>query len=260
MPSNLPAKLLDLVSALQNGSRIESAEDEIHVIELVVCSCQRLNDTKILLAHAFVRCCKILPKLLKSFLRNKQAELSSSFLRLASLLMQLLERISDFDQDIVSSHSSVVEKIIVTCLKYGIMEADDKNTCLINGECLKTVRLILKESHDNGASLIGITPGQIHSMVISHSSFQGAISGKDYHAPLPSNGVTQQMELIRLLTFCVSIDSQHVKLDDATWTMISSAFNASTTCTDKMFRQLIYLYEANNCFEEEVSHFIASFE
>eukprot|EP00956_Cyclotella_meneghiniana_P005308 scaffold6683_cov68-Cyclotella_meneghiniana.AAC.2 len=101
-------------------------------------------------------------------------------------------------------------------------------------------------------SFVSFTPGQIHSMVISHSSFQKAILDKKHHTEGARNAVTQQMELIRLLIVCVSLDAKNIKVDNATIVTILSVYNASINKIDRILRHLVYLYDKHECFEAKV--------
>lgn len=250
MPSGLPRKLLGFIIAIQEGSKSESIDHQVHLIGLIITVCDGKDDQKMLLTYAFVRCCTLVPKLLKIFSRNKLAATSSLLVTLTGHLSSLLEKISHLDQDIVMSCSGTVEKLVVACLKYGIMEAEDQQLCLMNGECLKTVRLILNASRFSSTSLVEITPGHIHSMIVSHSSFQMAISDKVYCEELLIK--TQQKELILLLKTCVLLDHKRVKVDDVTWSIIMSAYSASTNHIDRLLRELLRVYEEKGCFEKEV--------
>lgn len=241
MPTELESKLLDISDTIEAGSRAETIEDEIQLIKIVNCVCDKRKNG-LLLTHAFVRCCKMLPKLLKSFVKNEQSSFNL-LVMLTSQLSIILKRATNFDQVIVSSCSNIIDKMIVACLKYGIYEGDDSSTRLINGECLKIVGCTLKVPN----SICSFIPSQIHSMVVSHSSFQSVASR------YVGETTTQQVELIRLLTNCVSLDSKLVKIDSDTLLTILSAYNASPRKVDKMLRRLIYLYEAHGCFEGDVS-------
>lgn len=205
-----------------------------------------------LLTYAFLRCCTLVPKLLKIVLRNKLSTLSSLLMTLNGHLLNLLEKVAQFDSGIATSCSGTVEKLVVACLKYGINEAEDQHVCSIHGECLKTVRSILNASHFNSTALVGIAPSQVHSMIVSHSSFQRAISDKVYRQQEPLI-VTQQKELISLLITCVSLDFKRVKVDDVTWSIIMSTYSASINNVDKLLIELLRMYEEKECFEKEVS-------
>ena len=247
----LPSKLLDFISHLENGCRKESTEDEVHLIKLVIVVCETKEDQSLLLTHAFLRSCKILPKLLKSFARNNQSSSSYLLSTVISKMSYILKK--TLSQDILSLSLNTIDKSIVTCLKYGISEAEDTLTCQVHGECLKLVCLILSASQCNKYVLSEFTAGQIHSMIVSHSSFQRALSNQVYDKSSSSNDVTQQTELIRLLILCVSLDSQHINVDVATLSNILSVYTASTGDIDQLLRRLIYLYETLQFFEEDVS-------
>lgn len=253
MPSALPNVLLDFICALEDGSRTESIKDEIYLIELITFVCQKRVEP-LLRTQTFLRCCKLLPRLLKSFIRNAQVKVPTSFLplMLMSHMSCLLKSGTSFDRDTVSSCSNVIDKAVVSCLKYGIVDAEEQYMCSLTGKCLKTVSCILKASLTNNICLVSFTPGQIHSMVISHSSFQKAILDKAYHVKGAHNDVTQQIELIRLLIVCISLDAQNIKVDNATIMTILSAYNASTNKVDRTLRRLLYLYDKHECFKERV--------
>jgi hypothetical protein len=152
----------------------------------------------------------------------------------------------------LSSSSSVIDKAIVTCLKYGIMDPIDRSTDSIYGEFLKIVSCVIKASNSINHHLGNFTPGQIHAMVISHSSFRRALSHKHYDPSGSRNDVTQQTELMRLLIRCVSLDAKNLKIDGDTWQVILSVYNAGTVEVDRLLRRLIFLYETNECCEEKV--------
>lgn len=249
VPFDLPSKLLDFIKALENGLRTETIEDNIHLIHLVDCVHKVKEDETLLLTRAFLRGCKLLTKLLKSYSRNKQKSISLLLGTLMGEFTSLLERISAFDQGIVSSCSDTIDKAIIACLKYGLLEAEDQSTSGINEECLKFVRSIVRAS---SVSLGSFSPGQIHAMAISHSSFQRTVSGEISKELGSSDAVTQQSELIRLLISCVSLDADHVQVTSDTWVTILSAYNASTCDIDRLLRRLIFLYDMHKCHKEEV--------
>lgn len=248
----LPTKLLDFFYHLEDGSRKESTEDEIYLIQLVIDTCEANEDISLLLSHAFVRSCKILSRLLKGFARNRQTSTSSLLLTATSMISNILDK--TLNQDTVSHFLNAIDKSIVTCLKHGITEADDKLSCQVSGECLKVVSRILNVSQCNNFTLSEFTPGQIHSMVVSHSSFQRALSNQVSYQSSKSDDVTQQIELIRLLILCVSLDARHINVDESQLSSILSVYTASTDNIDRLLRRLIYLYETLQCFDEEVSY------
>jgi hypothetical protein len=138
---------------------------------------------------------------------------------------------------------------------------NDPTVCCIFGACLKVAQCIIAASQANNACG-SISPGQIHSMIISHSSFSAAISYNScskMQCDRPNkygdlcDGLTQQSELIRLMTSCVSLDTDRVKFEWDTWATIISVYNASTCDIDRMLRRLMFLYEQNGCCNDEVS-------
>lgn len=248
MSSRLPFKLGDCIGALENGSRVEGIDEEISLVELAISVCS-VEKTSILLTCAFTRCCKLLPRLLKSFARDNLSS-TASLAALADVVIRILDRASCFDKELLSSYSDTIDKSMVACLKYGIMEADDQTACFIYGKCLKIVGRLLQTGSTN-EPLASFTAGQIHSMVTSHSSFQKAVSKKMYQ-PEKASSETQQLELIRLLILCVSIDGKRVKVDADTWVLILSAYDASMSDADRLLRRLMLQYEVNQCSEEKV--------
>eukprot|EP00804_Cyclotella_cryptica_P013520 CCRYP_017246-RC/>CCRYP_017246-RC protein AED:0.15 eAED:0.15 QI:74/1/1/1/1/1/6/1144/2412 len=252
MPSSLPSRLLDLVCSLESGKRSKVVEDELCVMKLVHDVCPLGENESSLLTYSFLRCCKLLPKLLKNFVRDSQTSASCSLVTLMIQLSRFLEQISSFDNDILPS-SSAIDKAIVACLKYGLMDPIDQSTNSIFAEALNIVSCVLKASDSTKNRLGSFTPGQIHAMVVSHSSFRRALSDKCFDPSGSRNDVTQQRELIRLLICCVSIDAKNVKVDSDTWLVILSTYTAGTRDVDRFLRRLIFLYERNNCFEEKIA-------
>ena len=149
-----------------------------------------------------------------------------------------------------------------------MMEQHDEMTISILGGCLKVIRLLMSKVQgppSKSQIVLGrLTPSQVHAMVISHSSFHHCISQRKCIVkedsgvsatiqPENCNGLSRQIELIRLLLCTVSLDASHVKVEIDTWTVILSVYNASTDYTDAMLRRLMFLYEQKGCCQDEVS-------
>lgn len=263
--------LQEVLDSLEKGTLVLPVQQEMQIVSLVACvaaSKQEMeNDESAVISKALYRCCKIIPKLLKKVVRTKGAdeELLVMFEALLGYTATLWERRGRFNDGNILS---VLNSMILSCLKYGMMDASDFASSSLFGGCLKIIRLILSPTSEGRISIEGtISPGQVHAMAVSHSAFDLAISAKDESSTLLKSrpiskgdseakfcdGLSQRQELIRLLLCCVSIDVSHVKISTDVWGSVLSAYDASTSVTDGLLRRLLFLYDANKCCEDEVS-------
>ena len=262
--------LLEIFDSLDNGNLGLPAEQEVAMVRLAMFIASKQAEaedtsTSIMMTKSFLRCCKLIPKYLKKMVRaGAEEELASLVATLIGYTANLLERAHHFSDEILSSSSSIVDSLIVSCLKYGMTDAVKFASSSILGGCLKIIRLMLSKTSEGKLSAVcSIVPGQVHAMAISHSAFEMVISKKEEFKTTPTksvdefqlcDGLSQQNELIRLLLCCVSLDADHVKLGTDTWTTILSAYDASTSFTDRLLRRLLFLYHKNNCCKDEVSY------
>ena len=268
--------LLGVFRSLENGTLVLPAQQEMQMVRLVICIAASKQEKEIdeskLIAKAFLRCCKLIPKCLKKAVRSKGLEggVAISLEKLIGYTAYLLECADHFSDEVLSSSSSIVDSLIVACLKYGMVDTSDFTSCSVFGGCLKMIRLILSQTSEGELSKVRtIVPGQVHAMAISHSALELAISKKEGPSKrLKSSptiarsdgesqfcdGLSQQQELIRLLLCCVSLDANQVKIGTDTWASILSAYDASTGVADGLLRRLLFLYDVNKCCEDEVSY------
>jgi len=224
------------------------------------------QDGSLLSTKVFLRSCRLLPKYIKAMLRTKERAASFAVDSLVGLLSTSISVAETFDENTVSSQ--IIDNCIVSCLKYGMMEHHDETTRSILGGCLKVIRLLMSKVHCPASKsqipLGRLTPSQVHAMVVSHSSFHHCISQRKCELkeesgisaniqPEYCNGLSRQIELIRLLLCTASLDARHVKVEIETWTVILSVYNASTDYADELLRRLMFLYEQNGCCQNEVS-------
>mmetsp|Transcript_11591 Transcript_11591/g.20148 ORF Transcript_11591/g.20148 Transcript_11591/m.20148 type:complete len:310 (-) Transcript_11591:2029-2958(-) len=266
IPPEMQQSLVEVFNRLEIGSMAFKISHEIQVIKLAISVNSSLqngeSDSTLLLTKAFVRCCKILPKQIKKMLRTKQEAESLMVESLAHICSSLIESTHSLDEK--SSH--VIDNCIIACLKYGMMESRDFASCAAFGGCLKIVRNLIAKSHSPGSAVVlgSLTPSQIHAMAVSHSSFQNAISSNIHSSkakPLVRDnggtndwsGISQQLELIRLLVCTISLDANHVKVENDTIYTILSVYNASLTATDRLLRRLMFLYDKIGSCKEVVS-------
>jgi hypothetical protein len=265
--------LKEVFGLLEKGSLVLPARHEMQIVRLVVCVDTSKQEEEIdgskLTAKAFLRCCKLIPMYLKKVVRTKgvEEELIISLEMLIGYTANLWERADHFSDEIRSS-SGVVDSLIVSCLKYGMMDVSDFTSCSVFGGCLKIIRLILSQTSEGDLCKVRtIAPRQVHAMAISHSAFELAISKKQQ--PLTRRkssaiarsddesqfceGLSQQQELTRLLLCCVSLDANYVKIGTDVWASVLSAYDASTSVADGLLRRLLFLYDVNKCYDDEVS-------
>lgn len=239
-------------------------EHEIQMMRLTKIICVEPSSS-LLLTKAFLRCCKLLPKHIKKMIQTSPMAEACSLETLIYMLASLIENARSFDRDTVLQSSNTIDKCLVACLKYGLSVPNNASSCSIFGGCLKIVRLLMVKAHDPSSStqvaLGSLTPSQVHAMAVSHSLFQVALSNGNRAGTESSlipdgstfcNGLTQQLELIRLLLCIVSGLDRDVKIDIDTWTTILSVYNASTDVVDRLLRRLMFLYEISGCRQDEV--------
>ena len=258
--------ILEVFGHLKNGSKVLAINHEIQMMNLAISVESSLenqgSNTSLLLTKALERCCKVLPKHIKKMLRTKQEAESLLVESLAHTLSSLIENCHSFDEK--SSH--VIDSCIIACLKYGIMDSSELASCSAFGGCLKVVRMLMVKSHSPESTVVlgSLAPSQVHAMVVSHSSFQCALSSSSQGfttMPLISdddgseycNELTQQLELIRLLLCTTSLDANNVKVENETLVTVLSVYNASTNTVDRLLRRLMFLYDQSGSCKEEVS-------
>ncbi|KAL3807850.1 hypothetical protein ACHAXA_009878 [Cyclostephanos tholiformis] len=244
-------------------------EHEVQMIRLAAIVCVKSihgSYSTLLLTKAFLRCCELVPKLIKKMIRNSSEAAARSLESMFCMLSSFIGNAPSFDENIVARSSNTIDSCIVACLKYGIMETNNTSSCSIFGGCLKIVRLLIRKVHDPSLSsqvaLGSLTSSQVHAMVVSHSSFHIALShgtrDVTQRSMIPNDstfchGLTQQSELIRLLLYIVSSAGREVKIDIDTWTTILSVYNASTDVVDCLLRRLMFLYETYGCCQDEIT-------
>jgi hypothetical protein len=240
--------------------------DDIGIMNLAISLETHGQDVSLLSTKVFLRGCQLLPKHMKAMLRTKERAAAFAVDSLVGLLSTSISVAETFDENTVSSQ--IIDNCIVSCLKYGMMEHHDETTRSILGGCLKMIRLLMSKVHCPASKsqipLERLTPSQVHAMVVSHSSFHHCISQRKCELkeesgisaniqPEYCNGLSRQIELIRLLLCTASLDARHVKVEIETWTVILSVYNASTDYADELLRRLMFLYERNGCCQNEVS-------
>ena len=258
--------ILEVLDRLDNGSAL-ALDYEIQLMKLAIIVGTSLTGQEpaapsLMMAKAFLRCCKVLPKHVKKMMRAKQeAEIHrvESLLHTLSSLVKNTHTFHEFLQE--NGCQTVIDNCIVACLKYGMMESGEFVSCSILGGSLKTVRLLVVKSHKcvtaNQLRIGSLTPAQVHAMAISHSSFQNALSSGDKVSDGNSSefcrGLSRRLELIRLLLCTLSLAAKQVKVDGETWTTILSVYNASINVNDRLLRRLMFLYEQSGACKHEVS-------
>ena len=237
--------------------------ENVGILKLAISLACQVENGSLLLTTVFLRCCKLLPKKIKTMIRTKESEAACAVDSLVNTLSISIAKFEAFDEKTIAMSPYIIDNCIVACLKYGIMEQHDSTMYSIFGGCLKIVRLLMGMGH--GRTQLGrLTPSQVHAMAVSHSSFQHSMSqrrselfqggfGMTINQPEFCYGLSRQLELIRLLLCTVSLDASNVKIDTDTWTVILSVYNASTDLADVMLRRLMFLYERNRCCQDEVS-------
>jgi len=254
--------------------RVLSIEHEIHVMRLSIICVKSIHgpSSSLLLTKAFLRCCQLLPKHIKKMIRSSPGEEARSLESLVNMIASLIENAHSFDENTVVQSSNTIDSCLVACLKYGMMDPNNASSCSIFGGCLKIVRLLMVKARDPSTStqvaLVSFTPSQVHAMAVSHSSFQVALSNGNRAVTESSlilerskfcYGLTQQLELIRLLLCIVSNVGRDVKIDIDTWMTIMSVFNAGIDVVDGLLRRLMFLYEMYGCCQDEVNCVLSIF-
>ena len=261
----------DVFEGLEKGELVLSNQNQMQIVRLVVSMSisKREEEVVSLLAKAFMHCCRLIPKLLKKVVRTRGAEESAvkSLDVMIGYTSDLWECNNRFIGEITSP--SIIDNLIVSCLKYGMTDATEFTSSSVFGGCLKIIRLILAQtSNDEISKVRSIKPSQVHAMVVSHSAFNITIGvGKEESSieqkvgtiskrsgkTLFCQGLSQQHELIRLMLCCISIDGNHVKVGTDVWSSILSTYDASTSVANRSLRRLLYLYDMNHCCENKVS-------
>ena len=254
--------------------RVLSIEHEIHVMRLSIICVKSIHgpSSSLLLTKAFLRCCQLLPKHIKKMIRSSPGDEARSLESLVNMIASLIENAHSFDENTVVQSSNTIDSCLVACLKYGMMDPNNASSCSIFGGCLKIVRLLMVKARDPSTStqvaLVSFTPSQVHAMAVSHSSFQVALSNGNRAVTESSlilerskfcYGLTQQLELIRLLLCIVSNVGRDVKIDIDTWMTIMSVFNAGIDVVDGLLRRLMFLYEMYGCCQDEVNCVLSIF-
>ena len=261
---------LEVFDQFDNNSLTINIDQEIQMMELATRISSQHNTgstASILLTRAFTRCCKVLPRCIRDVVRSNKwvdAELTRRVECLVDIASSLIEIAQSFDKKAAAQSADVIDRCAIACLKYGIMESSETTSSAF-GSCLRFIRLLMLKTHgpipSRNVALGSLTPSQIHIMAVSHSSFQSTLSN-GHQAVTTSNLVsgdkhhTQQLELIQLLLCTISLDPHHgtwVKIEDKTRLAILSVYNASTTVVDKLLRRLMFIYEQNDCYVDEVS-------
>ena len=260
---------LAVLDQLDDNLLTISVDHEIQMMELATRISSQHNTgstASILLTRAFTRCCKVLPRCIRDVVRSNKwvdAELTRRVECLVDIASSLIEIAQSFDKKAAAQSADVIDRCALACLKYGCMESSETTSSAF-GSCLRFIRLLMLKTHgpisSRNVALGSLTPSQIHIMAVSHSSFQSTLSN-GHQAVTARNLVsgdkqTQQLELIQLLLCTISLDPNHVtltKIEDKTRLAILSVYNASTTVVDKLLRRLMFIYEQNDCYEDEVS-------
>ena len=268
---------LEVFDQLDNNSLTISIDLEIKLMELATRISSQHNKgytSSMLLTRAFTLCCKVLPMHLKALVRTnkkgdaerwwKMVDERSALTRrvegLVNIATSLIEIAQSFDKNAAVQSSDVIDRCVIACLKYGIMESSDTTSSAF-GSCLRFIRLLMLKTHgptSRNISLGSLTPSQIHIMAVSHSSFESTLSNGQQAVTTTSvvsgdKHPTQHLELIQLLLCTISLESHHVKIEDKTRLAILSVYNVSTTVVDQLLRRLMFIYEQNDCYEDEVS-------
>ena len=269
---------LEVLDQLDDNLLTISVDHEIQMMELATRISSQHNTgstSSILLTRAFTRCCKVLHRCILRRPKNVDAErwwkmveerpeLTRRVECLVGIASSLIEIAHSFDKKAAAKSADVIDRCAIACLKYGMMESSETTSSAF-GSCLRFIRLLMLKTHgpisSRNVALGSLTPSQIHIMAVSHSSFQSTLSN-GHQAVTTSNLVsgdkhpTQQLELIQLLLCTISLDPHHltwVKIEDKTRLAILSVYNAGTTVVDKLLRRLMFIYEQNDCYVDEVS-------
>ncbi len=131
--------------------------------------------------------------------------------------------------------------VLVLCLKFGIGAIHNQ----FSRKCLEIARHIILSVHSKGKESIKdviFTPGQIYSMIISHSNFDD----------LASVSNRTRTELLALLICTMSLCDDKIKLDRLKLNKLLTPFRASLSLQDYLLRRLLSLY-VNQSEPDEVS-------
>eukprot|EP00554_Chaetoceros_debilis_P000389 CAMPEP_0194092054 /NCGR_PEP_ID=MMETSP0149-20130528/45449_1 /TAXON_ID=122233 /ORGANISM="Chaetoceros debilis, Strain MM31A-1" /LENGTH=2343 /DNA_ID=CAMNT_0038776869 /DNA_START=211 /DNA_END=7242 /DNA_ORIENTATION=+ len=141
------------------------------------------------------------------------------------------------------SSISCLQQLVIICLKLGIGSE--------NETCIQIVRLILTSIYGGEtvvADLEIFSPGQIQSMIFSHSHFEELAR----RASSPA-----RKELLALLVVCISLD-QNPKECAGTVNMskLLVGFRGSIADDDRLLRRLFYLYEVSSSINKNERFFM----
>jgi hypothetical protein len=209
-----------------------------------------------LFCHLF----ELIPRCLKQHYGKRfgSTHVTQDPLHLFGLIFDLIEKVEGYDDDtFIDSGSTSLQRMIRSCLKYGIADAivSDKDQ-QIRSSSLKLIRIILTEVSSPSSSLkaffgSAILPpaADVFKMVVSHSKFQSVIShsGDDTFDVL-------KLELIELLLCCLSFSTEGIDIDASIWKTLISGFGAGLGQVDTALRRVFITY-SQSAIHSKVSFF-----
>jgi hypothetical protein len=179
-------------------------------------------------------------------------------LNLFGLIFDMINKVEGYeDGTFIDSGSTSLQRMIRSCLKYGIADAivSDKDQ-QIRSSSLKLIRVILTEVSSPSSSstpFVGsatVPPAaDVFKMVVSHSKFQSVIShnGDETFDVL-------KLELIELLLCCLSFSPEGIEMESSVFKTLISGFGAGLGQVDTALRRVFIAY-SQSAIHSHVSTF-----
>ncbi len=212
----------------RNGMPTEKEMEFIHFLRIAA-SCKELkNQTPTTIDVVLTHISSSLPKVLKSM----HEEICTDLLSIITDVIKTLDT-----KIVITTKSSVIKRIMVTCLKFGI-----QSDGAIPSDCLRIVRLLLtalysENKFDENYKKDLFRPHQLYAMAISHSNFETLAM---------ANRSATRRELISLMITCVALDNSNImatKWD--TFSALLTGFDAGLSEDDCLLRRFLFLYESS---------------
>jgi hypothetical protein len=147
--------------------------------------------------------------------------------------------VKGYDQKVFAKKGpSFVRRLVKASLKHGVGQADEETQSL-RASCLGLVRqfMIMLSVQAPSLYLAFKRPmgGQIFDMLTTHSQFRLAID------PATTDAKDSRLETLRLLSACLSL-AETIDFDGDTWQALLAGYDAGTTESDIVMRQVLFLY------------------
>lgn len=223
-------------------------------------SAGKIDAKKQLKSALFCYLLELIPRSLKQHYgkRSGSTHVTQDPLNLFVLIFDMINKVEGYDDGtFIDSVSTSLQRMIRSCLKYGIADAiaSDKDQ-QIRSSSLKLIRMIMKEVSSPSSSLkdffgsATLPPAaDVFKMVVSHSKFESVIShnGDDTFDIL-------KLELIELLLCCLSLSPESIDIESNVFKTLISGFGAGLGQVDTALRRVFIAYN-QSAIQSKVSRF-----